>query len=369
MHHEGLFHESIPRADPMTTAFHIITDCQYGSTGKGLFAGYRSWISQPDVLAMAPSPNAGHTLVLPDGTVKMHRMLPLGILSNKLRIVVLGPGSILDLDALYDEIINLGMPNLRICIHQNAAVVTDEHRAAEANGGTAPGSTRKGVGAAQANRILRRPGNSNIISQVSKDHLVFAHIELIDTLQLQRIYHDAELVQVEGCQGYSLSVYHGAYPYVTCRDVTTASLMSDCGIPMQLERQATIFGTFRTFPIRVANRPESGEWSGPTYVDSQEISFEELGQPQELTTVTKLPRRIFTFSAQQAMEACTQNSVHQGFLNFANYCRTWDELRHIWMLLSQYCKVSYVGFGPSIGDIRSVSDESDLRRGWEQYHD
>ena len=339
------------------TSFELLIDGQFGSTGKGLFAGWLARHHNPDVLAMAPSPNAGHTLV--DGDIRLvHKMLPLGIFSASLQAIVLGPGSILNLDYLQAEIENLQQLDLlgkhiEIYVHRNAAVVLPEHREAEANGGTAPGSTRQGVGAAQAARILRRPDNSNVVSE-HQYHPVFEHLTMVDTPELQSIYLNAQRVQIEGCQGYSLSVFHGMYPHVTCRDVTTAALLSDCGVPMPSMRSMHVYGAFRTYPIRVANRPESGEWSGPTYSDSFEIDFSDLGVEQELTTVTKLPRRVFTFSENQAIEACVQNRIDSAFLNFAQYPPDFATLRDIWLRLNDAARVGFVGFGPSVSDVYRI---------------
>jgi adenylosuccinate synthase len=343
------------------TTFELILDCQYGSTGKGLFAGYLAQRHQPDVLAMAPSPNAGHTLV--DGSlVLIHKMLPLGVQSSALRTILLGPGSIIDISRLIAEIQILrqgGIISSRvdIVLHENAVYVTDEHRSAEADGGTAPGSTRQGTGAAQAARVRRVPDQDNTIGALQRlqpSHPLFDWVEVADTPMFQRIYGAATRVQVEGCQGYSLSVYHGRYPYVTCRDVSTAQLLADCAVPMPSMRSMHVHGTFRTYPIRVANRPEAGEWSGPTYPDSKEISFSDLGVPQELTTVTKLPRRVFTFSAQQALEACVQNRIDSAFLNFAQYPPDFKTLAHVWLTLSEYARVDYIGFGPDVSNVYRV---------------
>lgn len=341
----------------------VIIDGQYGSTGKGLLAGCLAKTHHPEVLACALSPNAGHTLVLEDGTKLIHKMLPLGIISSALHTIVLGPGSLIDLDSLWAEIQNaeqLGLLStaVRIVIHQNAALVLERHRDAESDGGTAPGSTRKGVGAAQIERIKRQPDRNNIIGYAPKDHAIFNRIDLVSTAELQQIYLDATRIQVEGCQGYSLSVYHGQYPYVTCRDVTTHTLLADCGMPFMRWSSVSVYGAFRTYPIRVANRPASGEWSGPSYPDSKETTFQAIGQPQELTTVTQLPRRIFTFSRQQAIEACVQNKIDHIFLNFAQYCPTWAELRDIWLSLDECAHVAYLGFGPSIADAIRVGSPS-----------
>jgi len=334
---------------------HLILDAQYGSTGKGLYAGFLAQHIQCDTIAYAPSPNAGHTLVW-DGRTFIHKMLPSGITSPMLQQIVLGPGSLIDLDRLAGELGDLyeRLPefrNVRIYVHRNAACVYDRHREAESQGGTAPGSTRQGVGAAQIERIRRNPEQLNAIFQA--DHPVLRFIMLVDTPRMQQIYADSASLLIESCQGFSLSMYHGQYPYTTCRDVTASSIMSDTGVPM-MNGSPTVHGTFRTFPIRVANRPDAGEWSGPSYHDSAEITFESIGQQQELTTVTKLPRRIFTWSQQQAMEACYQSNIQVGFLNFAQYPIQYKHLVDIWERLNECTNVQYLGFGPSLADIYRV---------------
>lgn len=347
----------------------LIIDCQYGSTGKGLYAGYLAFKRKPSVIAFAPSPNAGHTLLLGEHSF-IHKMLPTGITSSALQTVCLGPGSLLDLDRLQVELAHLRgvlprMHDLQVVVHRNAACVFDRHRKAESAGGTAPGSTRQGVGAAQIERIRRNPSESNLITQA--DHPVLESLRLTTTQEMQQIYFEADRLQIESCQGYSLSIYHGDYPHCTSRDVTTASILSDTGVPWS--RGLNVYGTFRTYPIRVANRPADGEHSGPCYPDSQEISFESIGQRQELTTVTKLPRRIFTWSQRQAIEACAQNHVTHAFLNFAQYPPTFDDLIDIWERLSECTNVTHLGFGPHLTDIHRVGSPSITRNHIEHlYH-
>ena len=344
----------------------LILDCQFGSTGKGLFASHLAARKNPDTIAYAPSPNAGHTFYY-QGKKYIHKMLPSGISSAGLKTIVLGPGSLLDLDRLYDEINNLPF-RVTVLVHRNAACVLKRHKAAEAKGGTAPGSTRQGVGAAQAERILRQPGHNNLVGE-NQDHRVFDQVEIVDTADMQRAYFESRQLLIESCQGYSLSVLHGFYPHVTSRDVTTASILADTGVPFG--GKMVVYGTFRTYPIRVANRPESGEFSGPGFIDSREISFEAINQPIELTTVTKLPRRIFTWSQMQAVEACNQNHVDIAFLNFAQYCPSFDELVHVWESLSESTQVGFLGFGPKGEDVLRVGAPSISRDqaygAWKRY--
>ena len=331
----------------------LILDCQFGSTGKGLFASYLAERHSPDVIAYAPSPNAGHTFFHNSCEI-IHKMLPSGVVSPDLKTIVLGPGSLLDLNRLYREISRLedyGIPCPAVLIHENAAIVQQRHIEAEAEGKGAPGSTRQGTGEAQAERILRKKDGDPIVAKDLQGHAALqGNVRIIDTAEMQQVYFGAKRLQVESAQGYSLSVFHGDYPHVTCRDVTTASILSDTGVPIM--RRMNVYGSFRTYPIRVANR--DGRSSGPTYPDSKETSFGALGLKQELTTVTKLPRRIFTWSQQQAIEACAQNRVDAAFLNFAQYPPTFAEFRHIWELLSEPTNVQYVGFGPLASDVYRV---------------
>ncbi len=332
----------------------LILDCQFGSTGKGLFASYLAEQHSPDVIAYAPSPNAGHTFVHSGKTV-VHKILPSGVTSPGLKAIVLGPGSLIDLDKLGEEFMALAELDVNcpsVYVHQNAAVVLPRHREAESNGGTAPGSTRQGVGAAQIERIQRRPDSSNTVASYS-NHPVFQAFHIVNTQEMQQLYFNAHHLHVESCQGYSLSLFHGQYPYVTSRDVTTASILADTGVPFM--RRMRVYGTFRTYPIRVANRPDDGEFSGATYPDSKEINFADIEQPQETTTVTKLPRRLFTWSQQQALEACAQNRVDVGFLNFCQYPPTFEELVHIWESLTD---VQFMGFGPRSEDVFKVGHPS-----------
>jgi len=353
----------------------VIIDGQFGSTGKGALAGYLGQVNSPEIISCAFSPNAGHTFARKDGFKMIHKMIPLGITSPSLRAIVFGPGTLIDTDAFVHEVREAKLAgyleDVSLLVHRNAALVLDRHRDAESEGGTAPGSTRKGCGEAQMERVKRNPTLNNTVAANVCSDLVnpsfYGMIELVDTPYLQRVFRSLN-VQIEGCQGYSLSVYHGTYPYCTYRDVSTHSLLADCGVPYDQVKGMTVWGCFRTYPIRVANRPEDGEWSGPCYIDSTEISFEDIGQKQELTTVTKLPRRIFTFSHRQAKEACLQNGIELSFLNFAQYCHSFSQLRQLVVDMEEYTKVALLGFGPKESDIFNFTTYKALKEQYERYH-
>jgi adenylosuccinate synthase len=349
----------------------LIIDLQFGSTGKGLIAGYLASRENPDTIVTAWAANAGHTYIDPKGTKYVHTMLANGVVSNGLKRLLLGPGSLINSAALQAEIDSCAglLQDVQILIHPHAAVITQKHIDEEAGPMTKIGSTKKGVGAAMIDRIRRNPDDNNIAANA----LIGTGLHrLVTTIEGYNAALDAaEVVQIEGAQGYSLSLYHGMYPYCTSRDVTPAQIFADCAIPMSWWNRTEVVGTMRTFPIRVANRfNESGAqvgYSGGCYPDQREMAWEELGLEPELTTVTRLPRRIFTLSRLQLAEAIRQCAVDSLFLNFANYARSEDELREILTMVREVVTeaevesgLCWIGFGPADGDVVAVNADSNI---------
>ena len=344
----------------------LILDLQFGSTGKGLIAGFIAERDQPDTLVTAWAANAGHTYIDRSGRKFIHTMLANGIVSRRLEQVLLGPGSVIDPDNLLIEIEQCldVLGSARILCHANAAIITQAHRDEEAGPMTKIGSTKKGCGAAAIHRIRRDPDNLNNAATLLANHPVSKYVKVVSPLEYNAAIDSARVIQVEGAQGYSLSMYHGFYPYCTSRDVSTAQVLADCGIPLAWSfGMVKVIGTARTYPIRVANRfNETGGqvgWSGPAFPDQDEITFEQLGQSVELTTVTKLPRRIFTFSQEQIRQAVRQCGVAEIFLNFANYCKTKEELSALVRKIEQSgATVRYLGFGAGVGDVVDLVGDS-----------
>ena len=354
----------------------VIVDLQFGSTGKGLLAGYLAETTKPDTVITAWAANAGHTYIDAKGRKFVHTMLANGIVSPNLKRVMIGAGSIIDPVNLLNEIgqcSDLIGDHVKIYVHRNAAVIDQRHRDEEnehLGANTKIGSTKKGCGAAQIHRIRRDPDNLNTFGalvesgtnpDINKLMEMVDSIKVVDTDGWLQVLHHADVVQIEGAQGYSLSMYHGMYPYTTSRDVTTAQVLADCGIPHRMTPIVKVYGTARTFPIRVANRfDDDGKqvgYSGNCYHDQEEITFGSLGQPPELTTVTKLPRRIFTFSTDQIQEAAFMCGVHVLFMNFVNYCRTAEEMHDIMSKSFGVIEAPelILGFGATINDVVEIN--------------
>jgi adenylosuccinate synthase len=329
---------------------HVVTDLQFGSCGKGLFAGFLAKQVMPDTIVTAWAPNAGHTFIDEGGNKFVNIALPSGIIAPSVEKVLLGPGSVINPMILAEECARYHVDGLgpSLFIHEHAAVVRPEHRAAEAVYGSRIGSTMKGVGEAVIEKIRRDPNSDIIARRAFKG--TFLENNVVSVQKYNELIDRSEVVLLEGAQGFSLGMNQGFYPYCTSRDCTTHQLLSDCALPPAMAHHMVVYGVCRTFPIRVNNREF---WSGPCYEDQREIEWKEIGVEPELTTVTKLPRRVFTFSEQQIAQACRMNDVDFVFLNFCNYVMSGDRLNEITQAIDRHAPVKWTGWGPSINDIRS----------------
>lgn len=353
----------------------VIVDAQFGSTGKGLIAGYLAERDQPDVVMTAWSANAGHTYIDRNGRKFVHCMLANGIVSPKLETVLIGPGSQMDWDLFIKEVescVDL-LVGKTILVHENAAIITDAHRAEEQGPMTKIGSTKKGCGAAMIAKIRRNPDDQNTAGAMRDTILPEAlrrrffeddiDLRIVGNVEYLDVVYRAERIQVEGAQGFSLGINNGFYPYVTSRECTPAQVCVDVNLPIGFI--AKTVATMRTLPIRVANRyNDRGEqvgWSGPCYPDQKELDWEkDLGMEAELTTVTKLPRRIFSFSYEQCRQALAVIRPDEVFLNFCNYMDE-DDVAEIVGLIEHAALetgiagrmplAAYFGYGPSVRDV------------------
>jgi adenylosuccinate synthase len=341
------------------TEDYMIWDMQFGSTGKGLLAGYLSKRLEPEAVVSAWAPNAGHTFIDSHGSKTVRTMLPIGTVSNP-RYVFLGPGSVVNVPALaieVEEARERGWDGTLV-VHETASIVSEADRQAE-KAFNVIGSTQKGSCEAVI-RKMRRPttkGDPVIARDLMGRVAYFPYnTKIVGSAVYHQLLSKCTRVQIEAAQGYSLSIDHGFYPYTTSRDTSTLRVLADCGWPAS-RGLPEIFGVARTFPIRVANRFDAkGEqvgWSGPCYADQLETSWEEIGQPVELTTVTKLPRRVFTFSMQQLKEAEFVGGVDYLFLNFMNYLSV-DRQRGLEAMINKEFGpgfLKYKGFGPTEKDV------------------
>ncbi len=341
----------------------VIIDGQFGSTGKGLIAGVLATGEDNDchIATTNASANAGHTTIL-GGRKFVTFHLPTFAVIQPTCKAYLNAGAIINPALLEEEIDKVGFDRQRLVIHPRAAVITPEMVASEyANDSAATklASTRKGVGTALSEKIMRRAKLAGDTPELAP---------YIGKIDLNKCLAFGDRVVVEIPQGFSLGINSGlAYPHCTSRDVTVAQGLADAGIhPMFLGHTMM---SLRTYPIRVGNVIENGQqigWSGPCYPDQQEVTFGQLGVEPELTTVTKRVRRIFTFSVEQYREACSMNQPDVVFLNFCNYLKNAEELSDLVdrMVEKTRRRPTHFGFGPSVEDV--TEDETEAYYWYEQ---
>ena len=344
----------------------ITMDGQFGSTGKGLL---NDWIAQnagvlPNICITNASPNAGHTFVDTNGQKRTCFHMPVSGVILPHTQIHLCAGSIIDPVVLAEEMQTFNVAPDRVTIHPRACIVLPEHGArekAENSGTTKLASTRKGVGAALADKVARISGPRTAAQFFENDATITCH-----ALDLSRAMDNGKTVLMEVPQGFGLSLNHGlSYPHCTSRDITVSAALNDAGVHPRYLGKTIV--SLRTFPIRVGNIVENGVeqgHSGPFYPDSRELDWQDLGIMPELTTVTKRPRRIATFSALQYADILRHLRPDTVFINFVNYFRTEKELKDFANTLrtvetQENIFPEYLfGLGPAASDVLKTQDIS-----------
>ena len=362
---------------------YVVIDGQWGSTGKGLLAGKLALDRYPDVVVCNFGPNAGHTFVGADGRKVMTQQLPTGFISPGLAYLLIGPGAIVDPDILAAELDAFPEARDHLRIHEYAAVVEPEDRAAEKEALVHVGSTRKGTAAAAARKAARPPRPPSSITgepgdpsaRVAREHEFLSQF-CISAREYDRVIAETGLIQVESAQGVELSLDRGYfYPHCTGRNVTPERVLDDCAVPHRFLDETCL--VLRTFPIRVGNEYDAngvkiGD-SGPVYPDMREMTWDELServgvQLLERTTVTKKVRRIFTFSHVQLRHALWVVGRAHVFLNFCNYLDPGASARSRFYnsVLTEFLHdlrvtldagnsdLRWLGFGPSYSDVQEL---------------
>lgn len=360
----------------------MVQGLQFGSEAKGAISAGVAKHWRPDTVATAWGPNAGHTVR--DGDLKfVSCMLASGALFPSVERILIGPGSVVDFNRLAAEVEMAGdrLRGKELIIHPNAAVLKPEHAVAEA-ALLRIGSTMKGTMEAAVDKMRRKP---DAIARGVPPFMLNSLFVLAEKFGLMvycsaRRYAEAidesyKLV-MEGAQGFGLSLHGKFYPYCTSRDVSPAQTLADCRVPIPAFGQKfAVIGVIRTYPIRVANRvSDDGQQftSGGFYDDQHELDWKrDLMREPELTTVTKLPRRIFNFSHEQLEEAIVQVQPSSLSLTFCDYIDAQPSNGRIGNNTVQFLNaihatalkanrsdlhVDTVSYGPDLADIYNVDN-------------
>lgn len=315
-------------------------DLYWGSSGKGKFNGLIANVEKPDFAIAHNSIQASHVYKNGDFTYKFTH-LPTSVI-NPETVVVIGAGAMVNLAQLEKEINDWNLSPMRLCIHPNVGVITNDHVALEQLENQYMASTMTGAGAAAAAKLRRKAGVQTI-----SDFPVFKEY-IFNTYELINGWLDCGWRGIlETAQGVDLSIDHGmvrrgsggnvlkAYPYTTYRNIDPLSFAGMSGIGKR--HIGKIIANVRVNPIRVGDGSNSevdgnsgvsldGAYSGDHYDDQKEITWEQLTKQSgskvplmEMTSLTKRKRRVFTFSQKQHRHTTMIVQPDVFLLNFVNY--------------------------------------------------
>jgi adenylosuccinate synthase len=322
-------------------AVKVIIGAFWGDEGKGKCAHYEAADAKVSIRSTGGA-NAGHTIVVNGKKYAMH-LLPSSILREDVKSVI-GPGVVVDLEVLADEIKTIKAagikPNLfisdRACIVLPTDKKMDEY--VEKIRIFKVGTTKRGIGpayAAKDYRIALRMGELKSAAcpgdtvdkircnvEMAIDSECNAHIKdlyyetinnylneykdeiipyICDTQAIiNRAISKKQTIVIEGAQAMYLDKDHGDYPYVTSSNPTAAGACCGAGIgPMYV---TDVIGVMKAYCSRVGEGPFQTE-----LFDEVGEKIRELGH--EYGTTTGRPRRCGWLDLVRAQNAVMVNSI------------------------------------------------------------
>lgn len=295
---------------------------QWGDEGKGKIVSYLSgrydWI-----VRFSGGPNAGHTVYYREKKF-VHHLLPSFSEHNPSQKLLVGAGVLVDLEVLKKEVEDMMelFPDIknRVYIDKKANLILEYHKIIDElfeklKGKKAVGTTRRGVGPAQADKINRIGIR---IEDLEDEKLLLEKLEMsiemkkslwrddeLNSLSPEKImdsllktaeffkdnfkslmnYKDEILnssVLFEGTQGLLLDIDFGTYPYVTSTSCSSSGIPQGTGLAnLKLDK---IYGVLKAYTTRV------GEGPFPTE-DKTELGDELRKAGNEFGATTGRPRR------------------------------------------------------------------------------
>ncbi len=275
----------------------ILVGLIWGDEGKGSVVDYLAHRYKV-VARFNGSINCGHTVII-DGKKFVFHQLPSAALHDEV-ILLIGPGCIVDLQVLYEEMETLKAqgyhPQLKLS--DQVAIILPQHRELDAwrDAKQKLGTTQKGNGPAATDRYSRI--GINLEHFYNKEILLkrFTAIEeetrrtiigsteinpelwyeqmepLIDYFSRYRLGNTPVFVEsilkegghilCEGAQAAFLDILHGNYPYVTSGHCLASFAPVSLGFSVKQVRD--IFGVAKAYNTRVGEGPfiteNHGEW-------------------------------------------------------------------------------------------------------------
>jgi adenylosuccinate synthase len=308
----------------------VVCGVNWGDEGKGRMVDYLAGDADV-VVRYQGGNNAGHTVVNDLGTFKLH-LLPSGIFNPKV-MNVLGPGMVIDLESLVNELDDIGaggidVSNVRvsdratICLPINRNEdVWEETRL----GKNAFGSTRRGIAPAYADRYLKKAlqvgevldaaalkprvralydWKCRIAEDLYKQDIGCTFEDLMDWVQsygekvrplicdtsvlLDTAASDGKNILLEAQLGALRDVFYGIYPFTTSS--STLASFAAVGSGLFSHQPDSVVGVMKAFSSCVG--------AGPFVTEMDEDEAKALRESSnEFGASTGRPRRIGHFDA------------------------------------------------------------------------
>jgi adenylosuccinate synthase len=341
----------------------FVIDGAAGSSGKSLISSFLvKHSNKVNFLVSSFTPNASHTVIDDDGSEFVFKIFCGGSqYHEKLEAVYIADNAAIELNTLVKEMAYLKIPKHKVRISPRCAIVNQIDKDYEAglcsldgdyysedelrDGTVKTGSTCSGSGTVLAKKVVR-----NKTLMLAKDvpqlkDMLYDMDEIINRLEAGQ----SGLYEI--AQGFPLSMNHHRFaPHTTSRNVTVTNALNDAMLPPKYAGNVMI--NWRTFPIKIHSKKyksiETGEfltwdevqsgsvpyqeiqsYSGDFYPDQREMTWDEITinsgshkKIMECTTLTKLPRRIASFSKENLREAIKFNDTGGKIyltINFTNY--------------------------------------------------
>lgn len=318
-----------------------VVGAQWGDEAKGKIVDFLA-DTHEIVARFNGGDNAGHTVVNPFGTFKL-RLVPNGF-STPGAICVIGPGVVLNLQTLIDEISIIQDKGIdltdRLWVSPRCHVVMPYHPMIEeiyedARGTSRTGTTRRGMGPVYADKVsyngirlfdladrdvltdrlrIQLVVKNNLfvafkmeplVLEPIRDHLISQYETLRQFVRepfglLQQALGKNDRLLLEGAQGALLDNIWGTYPYCTASETLAGGASTGLGIPPGAINR--VVGVAKAYTSRVG--------AGPMPTELLDDTGEKLRtEGNEFGTVTGRPRRCGWFDAEAVRFACQVNGV------------------------------------------------------------
>jgi adenylosuccinate synthase len=319
----------------------LILGTQWGDEGKGKIIDA---ISQDldIVVRYQGGNNAGHTVINPQGTFKMH-LVPSGIFHPKAKVAI-SNGAVIDIAVLFEEIEMLEKAGVllknRLFISPRCHIILPYHKLLDrlyedAKEEGKIGTTGRGIGPVHADKVsyngirisdfidqkkfiaklsVQLLLKNKILVALGAKPLSFESIEKVlgvfrERLKpyvkepypiIQEAIRTGKNVLMEGAQAVFLDTDWGTYPFVTASTVVAGGVTGGAGVaPSHLTE---VIGVVKAYTTRVGSGPFPTELNGKEYEKMQELG-------QEVGATTGRNRRCGWLDLEMVRFACELNGI------------------------------------------------------------